>query len=533
MFSKPLFKQSCKANLGIWSFVTAITCFMLAALILIIGNLNVGGIRDSVVDMFVSDAIESTNQKQSMTYYNMTESALVNYESNRRSLNTLFNENMTEQQRNQVINNYDALIASGVADAEAREIICQGATPQEAASLQILIDYYLVKGNNFTQTDIDEYVLRGIENQIYGQLLETEGLETATYAKAFITQAVTDFMASGSQNPSDFATFYIPQVLKDILYSQSFDYQGRTLAVKDYFTTAELQDTSLTAILSYQAQLNVKEKQLKDQLSTENPTLSQDQIDAMVKSEMEAYKLSLIPSLSKSLLDDLPEEIADALTELGGLDISNLVIGNMFFKMAGILLPIVYIIMASNNLVASQVDSGSMAYVLSTPTKRRTVSITQMCFLILSLFAMFACTTLVGVVCLAFVDKAIVTITYGEMLLLNLGAFITMFAISGICFMCSSIFSRAKLSLSIGGGISMFFLVCTILGLFGSPIIPTAMRISAMKFFNYLSLISLFDCVSIIDGGLTFLWKLAILIVVGILTYAIALIFFKKKDLPL
>ena len=79
----------------------------------------------------------------------------------------------------------------------------------------------------------------------------------------------------------------------------------------------------------------------------------------------------------------------------------------------------------------------------------------------------------------------------------------------------------------------MFFFVATILGLFGSTSIPNMMRVDAMNFFNYLSIISLFDCLSILEGSLTFLWKLAILLGIGIVTYIISIVKFKKKDLPL
>lgn len=99
--------------------------------------------------------------------------------------------------------------------------------------------------------------------------------------------------------------------------------------------------------------------------------------------------------------------------------------------------------------------------------------------------------------------------------------------------MCSAIFNRSKYSMSIGGGITIFSLVCTILGLFGSNVVPSAMRISAMDFFNYLSIITLFDTVSILDGGLSYLWKFAILLGIGIVTFIIGIFRFDKKDLPL
>ena len=128
----------------------------------------------------------------------------------------------------------------------------------------------------------------------------------------------------------------------------------------------------------------------------------------------------------------MPEDVAESLTELGDLNINHLVIGSIFYKIAGLLLPIVYTITTANNLIARQIDSGSMAYVLSTPTKRRKVTITQMVFLIGSLILMFLIIGAVGIITTAMLVQK--TISFGEMLKLNIGALVTMIAISGICF---------------------------------------------------------------------------------------------------
>ena len=193
----------------------------------------------------------------------------------------------------------------------------------------------------------------------------------------------------------------------------------------------------------------------------------------------------------------------------------------------------VFVIMTANSLLAGQVDSGSMAYVLSTPTKRRTVSVTQMTYLLFSLFVMYAILTVVSLLSVWVVGGNAFAINYGEIALFNLGAFLTMFAFAGFCFMCSAIFNRSKHSLSIGGGLTIFMLVCTILGLFGSNVVPSAMRIDAMNFFNYLSIITFFDTVSILDGGLSFLWKFGVLLAIGIVCIIIGIFRFDKKDLPL
>ena len=189
-------------------------------------------------------------------------------------------------------------------------------------------------------------------------------------------------------------------------------------------------------------------------------------------------------------------------------------------------------IMAANNLISGQVDSGSMAYVLSTSTKRKTVAVTQAIYLIGSLLVMFVLTTITGCICLAIV-KEDVQLTYGKLVLLNAGAFLVLFALSGLNFFTSCWFDRSKRSMAIGGGLSIFALVAAMLGLFGSPVIPKVVRLDSLNYFNYTTIISLFDVVSIMDGNLTFLWKFAIFFVVGIIGYVAGSVKFVKKDLPL
>ena len=67
-----------------------------------------------------------------------------------------------------------------------------------------------------------------------------------------------------------------------------------------------------------------------------------------------------------------------------------------FYKMIAILFGLVYIIFSANNLVVNEVDSGSMAYTLSTPIRRSTVIFTKMFYMIGSIVLMFAILTGVG-----------------------------------------------------------------------------------------------------------------------------------------
>lgn len=228
----------------------------------------------------------------------------------------------------------------------------------------------------------------------------------------------------------------------------------------------------------------------------------------------------------------MPSAVSEALEEIGKADLYTLIVGSIFYKLAGLLLPIIYMIMASNNLISGQVDSGSMAYVLSTSTKRSTVVFTQAVFLLGSLFAMFALTTATGCVCLTLVEED-VALTYKNLILLNLGAFLVLFALSGLCFFTSCAFDRSKRSMAVGGGLSIFALVAAMLGLFGSPVIPSVVRLDSLNNFNYATIISLFDVISIIDGTDAFIIKFAILAAAGITGYIFGSVLFTKKDLPL
>ena len=267
----------------------------------------------------------------------------------------------------------------------------------------------------------------------------------------------------------------------------------------------------------------------KDKYNYEISLLSNEELTEAKEKEI---KDELYLSVAGSLLDKLPENVSEGIHELGTMDLYGLIIGSIFFKMAGLLLPIIYVIMVSNSLIASQIDTGSMAYVLSTSTRRKEVTFTQGLFLISSLFLMFVCTTITSCVCFK-IANVTTDLTYTKLILINLGAFITLFAISGINYLTSCIFDRSKKAMALGGGISMFFLVATMLGLFGSPVIPSVVRISALNNFNYVSLISLFDVVSILDCGYDFIYKLVILLVVGLVGYITGSIYFEKKDLPL
>ncbi len=67
-----------------------------------------------------------------------------------------------------------------------------------------------------------------------------------------------------------------------------------------------------------------------------------------------------------------------------------------YYKLISVILGIVYVVFTANNLVVNEVDSGSMAYTLSTPIKRSSVIFTKSLYLILSVVLMYTVISIAG-----------------------------------------------------------------------------------------------------------------------------------------
>lgn len=488
MISGPLFKQSYKANWLMWLLVTSATCIMLSTIILVMGNPTINEMKTSMMEMFTSDSIDSQIKKSAMNYYSMTETALSSYE------DTVLNVTA-------IANAYEQLLNSGYTNEMAIATLTMNLPNDQEKSFVITIaNLCASNGNTLTNSQISAFVLDEISKNVYEKVLLEYNLETADQAKTIINNAITSYLTTQNVSTSDFATGYISTILSEQMFEQLAQVDGVNYSKEDIY------NISYGAIQNFRAQLVI------------NPNLNVE---------------NLISDLTSSLLDKLPTAVSTSLIEIKDMNIYGLVVGTIFYRIAGLLLPIVFTIMTANSLLAGQVDSGSLAYVLSTPIKRRKVTLTQMTFLVSSLLAMFILTTIASLVAISFVDKSIAQINTSQLIMLNVGAFFTMFAIAGICFLASAYFNRSKNALAVGGGLSISFLVFTILGLFGSKVIPSFIRINSMNMFNFVSIISLFDSLSILNGTADYLWKFGILAFIGIVTFAAGILWFDRKDLPL
>lgn len=607
MFSKALFKQSCKANGTMWTIITFAVCLMLACVMLISGNGKIGETKNAVQDTIITQEIDSSLKKRALNYYltdldgleefdaqfaeNATEAFVYsakisawedqcpnaeNYPSEEefQTAYALWANAMPEPD-SEVSSLYAGYYQNWASSQPERESFSSDEAYQAALNLwkgqhpaqnggaiqaayvlscSQIQTYMLEYASNIDETytpdspEVQELLgtvlfalnPNGTFDEFYQNLGETvpeeydilslvsciQSGEIETYLngdernayRAIRSSSAASVFLSGNMTDDENVEKIVAELSSYGVTKEKYDRFG--------YTYDSIKYMSQNTILTYRSRIDYETEILDERLSAGEIT------EETYPIEWQKANRNLIGDITDSLLTSLPDEVSSALEEIGQLDLYSLIVGSIFYKLAGLLLPIIYMIMASNNLIVGQVDSGSMAYVLSTSTKRKTVVFTQGVYLIGSLFAMFGLTTVTGCICLSLVS-ADVRLTYGKLILLNLGAFLVLFALSGLCFLTSCVFDRSKRSMSIGGGLSIYALVAAMLGLFGSQAIPSVVRLDSLNAFNYTTIISLFDVISIIDGTSAFIGKLFVLLGLGIVGYLLGSWKFVRKDLPL
>lgn len=228
--------------------------------------------------------------------------------------------------------------------------------------------------------------------------------------------------------------------------------------------------------------------------------------------------------VSSELVEDMSEMDTSAM------------LNQMYFTIMSLLPILLFIIFAGNALIVDQVDKGSMAYILSTPTKRSAVVITQAIYMIVVPFIMVGCAFLTN---LAARNVFIGEVEVAKYAALFGGLYLLTEAMAGICYLASCIFNLSKYALALGGGLNIWFFICSLLGMFGSEdMVSVGMGVEELGMFNRLSLVGLFDidALGTVGSGSvddSFIPKLIALAAVAIGCYIVGAIRFQKKDLPL
>lgn len=208
----------------------------------------------------------------------------------------------------------------------------------------------------------------------------------------------------------------------------------------------------------------------------------------------------------------------------------------IFYGMMTTILPGIYVLVTANKLLSSQVDRGSMAYVLSTPTRRSTVVFTQLVYLIGSLVVMFAIQTIghlivnnISPISLSVLDYSSLSgnLTSAMILDVNLSALMVCIAMAGVCFLFAGIFSSSKYSIGFSGTFIGVMILANMLAMFGK------LGVGGLENFKYFTICSFYDYESVLTGLNDWIVKMIYPAVIAVISFAVGSGWFCKKDLPL
>ena len=242
---------------------------------------------------------------------------------------------------------------------------------------------------------------------------------------------------------------------------------------------------------------------------------------------------------SLGVINQLPSSIQDSLNEMGDMNTYGIIVGVIAFGIAVLLIPMVYTVLTANSLVSEKVESGSLAFTMSTPISRQSFIFTSGVYLVFTEVFMAVVLILVSVIAQllgGYIGSGdlLTSLPLLDILAYGFGNFMVSLAISGICFMSSCWCNKTNNNIGVSGGISIFFFICAILGLFATKAIPGTIRIETMNIFNYCTIFSLFDSLAVMSGDwFIYFMKLIGLLAIAIVTYIAGSIKFTKKDLPL
>ena len=156
---------------------------------------------------------------------------------------------------------------------------------------------------------------------------------------------------------------------------------------------------------------------------------------ALKQSEGVFSKEELTVSEMLTVTLDMMGVAPDLVEKMSEMDPASMM-NQMYYTAMGLLPIFILIVILANSLIADQVDRGSMAYVLSTPTKRSAVAVTQMVFLLVVplLIIGIVGATRIGTSFL-FYDE----VNVAGMVALFIGMYILVEAVCGLCYMLSLI----------------------------------------------------------------------------------------------
>lgn len=224
-----------------------------------------------------------------------------------------------------------------------------------------------------------------------------------------------------------------------------------------------------------------------------------------------------------SLIDGMPEGLGKAFGLENGFGSIGAFISGEYYGLLYLLILSIFCILVSTQLIAKLVDQGSMAYLLSAPTTRTKVALTQAAVLLSGLVLICAVTTLAGFAGYAWFIGDLADFDGTGFVLLNAGALLLFFCIGGISYLISACCNDEKRALTLSGVVTIGFFSLNLIG-----------KISGqLSWMRHISVFSLFDPGEIVGKTADWPVSVAVLAGLGAVAFAAGMIIFRKRSLPL
>lgn len=225
-----------------------------------------------------------------------------------------------------------------------------------------------------------------------------------------------------------------------------------------------------------------------------------------------------IEALTK-MLELFPKELMDAMGfSQFGTTLLTFIVGYIYGFLI-FLFPLILTVVINHKLVASMVDKGSMAYLLSAPFSRIRVALTQAISGLVLITAFFITTTLSALAVSELLFPGELEIMM--FIKINIYTIILYWAISSIVFFGSAIADDSKISLGVGVGVPVMFLVVQMLSGVGED----------FKWLENFTMYTLFNPEKMIEGD-GFVWiGMAALVIIAFVFYSVGIWIFNRKNL--
>lgn len=229
------------------------------------------------------------------------------------------------------------------------------------------------------------------------------------------------------------------------------------------------------------------------------------------------------PSIGQGM-NELAQSMPDLFAAFGMKDPGSTLLEfliNYLYGFILILIPFLFSVLLSYNLIARYIDKGSMAYLLNGNFGRKKIIGTQIIVYILEQFLLIGYATILVLLCSRFLVDG--NIEVDRFLCLNIGLFCLHLFLGSICMVLACTFNEIRYSVGLGAGMGLVFLLIQMLSDVNDE----------YEFLNYLTPLRLFSPDQLIHYEMTGYLYILILFVVGVCLMLLAKTIFSKRDLPL